>query len=95
MAVWTYEEATEFNFPNITIYRRLRDGVQTGWRMNANDGYVFYDTTAHDVEINPDTMEEIPVIYYYRDRYLTLKRDFTNFPFVAVPINSVDEKYIA
>lgn len=94
MATWTYEVATEFNFPNITIYRRLKDGVQTGWRMNANDGYVFYDTTANDVELNPDTMEETPVIYYYRVRYLSLNRDFTNFPFVAVPESEVDESYI-
>lgn len=84
MSNWTYEKATEFNFPNITIYRRLKDGIQTGWRMNANDGYVFYDTSANDFEIDPATFREVPVIYYYKVRYLTLNRDFTEFPFVAV-----------
>lgn len=89
MAVYTYEVATEFDFPNLTIERKLRDGVQIAWRLTANDGYVFYDTTANDTVFDPDTMEEIPIIYYYRVRSLSLNRDFTNFPFVAVPENSV------
>lgn len=84
MAVYTYEIATEFNFPNLTIERKLRDGVQIAWRLTANEGYVFYDTTANDIELDPETMEERPVIYYYRVRSLSLNRDFANFPFVAV-----------
>lgn len=92
--VWTYEKATEFNFPNITIYKRMKDGVQTGWRMNADAGYVFYDVTADDTEMDFETNQEVPVTYYSRVRYLQLKRDFTNFPFIAVPESEVDKKYI-
>jgi hypothetical protein len=92
MAAWTHEEAKEFNFPNITIYKRSKDGIQTGWRMNANEGYSFYDTTANDVETNPETMEIIPVTYYYKVRYLSLDRDFSQFPFVAIPDSEIPVK---
>lgn len=94
MAVYTYEVATEYNFPGITVYKSLRDGVQTGWRINANDGFVFYDTTANNTEYNPDTMEFVPVTYYYTVAALPMREDMVNFRWVAVPRDSVDENYI-
>ena len=84
----------DFNFPNITIEGGYSNGVLSLYRMAANDGYVMYDTTANDTETDPDTMEEIPVIYYYTISILPLNYPFDNFPWVAVPRDSVDENYI-
>lgn len=94
MGNWTYEIATEYTFPNITVYKALRDGVLTGYRINANEGYVMYDTRRNDVGYDPITMEEIPVTYYYTVSEVPLAFDFVNFPWVAVPRDSVDENYI-
>lgn len=90
----TYEIATDLVFPNITIFRRMVDGVHKGYQMNANDGYVVYDTTANNTELDPDTMEERPVTYYYTGAFLPTNYNFANFPYVAVPRDSVDENYI-
>lgn len=94
MATWTYEVATEYDFPNITVYRRYKDGVHNSWRVNANDGYVMYDTTANDYEIDPETMEEIPVTYYFTVMSCPLNYPFDNFTWVAVLRSTVDENYI-
>ncbi len=94
MAVYTKEIATEYNFIGITVYKTLCDGVQTGWEIRASDGYVFYDTTANNTDIDPDTMEEISVTYYYTVASLPLREDMVNFRWVAVPRDSVDENYI-
>lgn len=95
MAVYTYVVSEEHNnYPNITVYDRLADGSPAGWRVNANEGYVYYDTTRNDVELDPDTQEEIPVTYYYTVKLLPRTYNFANFPYVAVPRDSVDENYI-
>lgn len=98
MAEYTFVVAEEFNYPNITIYKKLCDGVQTAWRMNANEGYVFYDVNANDVEtqFNPETglEEEVPVTYYYTVRSIPLNYNWNNFHWAAVPRDSVDENYI-
>jgi hypothetical protein len=86
--------ATDIIIPNISIYRTYVNGNQTGYRANANEGYVFYDKTANDVESDPDTGMETPVTYYYTIAILPLNINFDNFPFVAVPRDSVDENYI-
>lgn len=86
--------STAHNYPNITVYRRIIDDVQTGWRITANEGYVIYDATANNTEIDPDTMEEIPVTYYYTVKNFSLNYNWDNFPWVAVPRDSVDENYI-
>ena len=107
MATWTYEVATEYNFPNITVYRKYRDGVHASWRFVSNEGYVMYDTTAVNVEpvidpatgmpmIDPTTgmIVEREVTYYYTSVDCTLNYPFHNFTWVAVPRDSVDENYI-
>lgn len=85
---------TNFNFPNLTIEERWSNDVMRGYRLTANSGYVFYDTTANNTESDPDTGEEISVIYYYTIAYLPSNFNFANFPWVAVPRDSVDENYI-
>ena len=95
MATITYQVSTKHNiYPNLTIYDRFVDGVQNGWRVNANEGYVFYDITANDVELDPETMEERPVTYYYTVMSLNRNHDWSTFSQVAVPRDSVDENYI-
>lgn len=89
-----YELSTEHNYPNITVYRRIVNGELSGWQINANEGYVFYDTTANNTELDPETMEERPVIYYKTVASLPRNYNWDNFPYVAVPRDSVDENYI-
>lgn len=90
MATYTFEVSTEHNiYPNITVYDRFRDGVLNGWRVNANEGYVFYDENAEDTILDPETMEEVPITYYYTIRYLNPNYNWANFALVAVPRNSV------
>lgn len=94
MADYTYVASEEHNiYPNLTVYDRLADGSPAGWRVNANDGYVYYDANANDTELDPETMEEIPVTYYYTQRLLPRTYNWANFALVAVPRDSVDEKY--
>ena len=94
MAEYTEVLATDFSFSHIDIYRQYNDGVQYGYKVLAQDGYVFYDTTATDTELDPDTMEEIPVTYYYTIRLLSMRYNMGNFSLVAVPRDSVNENYI-
>lgn len=92
-AVITYVP-TEYNFPNLTIEGRCSDGVLVGYRLTANEGYVFYDINAHDTELDPETMEEIPVTYYYTLAYLPRNCNFANFHYAAVPRSEVPENMI-
>ena len=94
MAVYTKEIATEFTFTGIIVYRTLCDGVQTGWEIRVKEGYVFYDTTANNTELNEETELYEPVIYYYVIAALPMREDMVNFRWVAVPRDSVDENYI-
>lgn len=94
MAQFTLEVATEFNYPNLTVYKKLFDGVQSGWRVIPDDGYVMYDTAENNTELDPETEEEIPVIYYYTSLNRPLNARWDNFSWVAVPRDSVDENYI-
>jgi hypothetical protein len=94
MAVYTEELNTNFNYPHIDIFNRLRDGELTGYQARTHEGYVMYDTTANNTEQDPDTFEEIPVTYYYILRGFPKTYNFDNFPWVAVPRDSVNENYI-
>lgn len=86
--------ATDLIYSNLLVYRTYTDGEFTGYKVVPESGYVMYDTAANDVECDPDTMEEIPVIYYYTLLYLPKFFSFDNFTWVAVERSSVDENYI-
>lgn len=94
MATYTDVLNTNFNYPHIDIYSILKDGELNGYKAIAQDGYVFYDTTANNTELDPDTDEEVPVTYYYTIRIYPKTYNFDNFSLVAVPRDSVDENYI-
>lgn len=91
----TYKLSEEHNkYKNLTVFDRFADGEAAGWRVDANEGYVFHDTTENSVEINPETMEETPVTYYYGNIHLPRRFDWANFSLVAVPRDSVDDRFI-
>lgn len=94
MADFIYEVATEYNYPNLTVYRRFLNGSQSGWTIRANEGYVMYDVNATDTELDPETEEEIPVTYYYTAWNLPLNYNFNNFHWAAKLRTEVDENYI-
>lgn len=95
MSEWTYPIDTEHNiYPNITVRQVLRNGEFTGWRINPNEGYVFYDINENNTTLNPDTMELVPVIYYYTEADLNPRYNWDNFSYVAVLRSEVDENYI-
>ena len=88
---YTYVPSTEHNiYPNMTVYDRFWNETEAdGWRVNANEGYVFYDANANDTRIDPITGDEVPVIYYYTVRALSYRYNWANFALVAVPRDSV------
>lgn len=88
------EITTDKVFPHITVYRTFMDGIQNGWRLATEVGFVMYDTNDNYSIFDPDTMEETPVTYYYTCAHCPLNYNFTAFPWVAVPRNSVDESYV-
>ena len=94
MAVYTYEIDTTKNYPNLTVYKNLKDGVLNGYRVNSNDGYVMYDTNDEYYEIDEATDEEVPVTYYFTVAQLPKTYNFDNFSWVAVLRSEVDENYI-
>lgn len=107
MATYTDVLNTSFNYPNIDIYNNLKDGELNGYKAIAQEGYVFYDVNANDTDLqkDPETGEiifdpetglpiEIPVTHYYTLAIFPKTYNFNNFPYVAVPRDSVDENYI-
>lgn len=94
MAVYTKEVATEYNYPNLTVWRTLKDGELSSWEITPNEGYVMYDVNAVYYETDPETMEEVQVMYYYMSWGLPKNYNFANFHWAAKPRTEVDENYI-
>lgn len=83
-----------YSIPNITVYNKYCDGEHYAFKVVPNDGYVMYDSTANNIELDPDTMEEISVIYYYRSSDIPLRSENYINVWVAVLETEVDENYI-
>lgn len=95
MAKYTYKISAEHNtYPGLSVCERLKDGQSVGWRVTANDGYVFYDKNSTMTEMDPETNVEHSVIHYFRTCYLPLNFKWDSFSLVAVPSADVDKKYI-
>lgn len=96
MATWTYEIATEYNFPNITIWKQYRDGVLANYRIEPNENYVMYNINDEYYEIDEETGQEVQVIHYFTSCHapLTYPLGEDTFPWRAVLRSSVDENYI-
>ena len=94
MAVYTKEIVADFNFPNITIWKILANNVLSFYEVKTDSDYVMYNPNANDVEVNPETMEEVSVVYYYVIKVLPQTYNFGAFPWVAVPREGIDNKHI-
>lgn len=94
MAEHIYEMANEFNLPNITVYKWLNNGVFVGWKIEANNNYVFYDPNDNSTGIDQVTGETIFVTYYHKTAYLPKNYNFNKFSWIAVNENEVDKNYI-
>lgn len=90
----TYTVSPTYTLPNITVEEKRADGVLKAHRLTVHDGYIMYDSNANDTEIDPETMEEVPVTYYYRQATVNIRVPFENWGWVAVPRSEVDENYI-
>jgi hypothetical protein len=87
-----YQISTEHNiYPNLTVHNRIANDEAAGWRVTANEGYMFYDANANNTEIDLDTGEEIPVTYYYKSIYYPRNYKWTNFALVAVLEDQISE----
>ena len=88
----TYELSVDHNgYPDLTVWDRMQDGKPAGFRVNANEGFVFYDPTEEvPATFDPVTGEEMPgEVYYSRLRYLHRNYDWNNFSLTAVAENTV------
>lgn len=84
---YTYELSVAHNgYEHLTVWDRLQDGTPAGWRINAEEGFVFCDPAEIPVPTtDPMTGEELPgEIYYARVRYLPRSYDWSKFSLVAV-----------
>jgi hypothetical protein len=91
----TFVVSTEHNnYENIIVYDRYINDAFNGWKAVPAEGYVMYDANANDTELDPDTMEERPVTYYYTQLNMPRTYNWANFSWVAVLRSSVDENYI-
>ena len=83
----TYELSVDHNgYPNLTVWDRLQDGEAAGFRVTADEGFVFYDPAEiPEPQLDPMTGETVPgEIYYARVRYLPRSYDWSKFSLVAV-----------
>lgn len=105
MAIYTETLNTNYNFPNIDIYNRYKDGVLSSYKVYPHEGYVMYDENDVYTEIlydeNGDMVYdedgnpvEVTVRRYFTMAGLNARYNFDNFPYVAVPRSEVDENYI-
>jgi len=94
MADYTKELANDIAVENITVYRKYRDGEHYAYEAVANEGFVIYDETANDTELDTETMQPVKVTYYFERVGLPLKTNFVEFPFKAIPRSEADEKNI-
>lgn len=93
MATYTEQIATDITLPNpnMTVYRRYRDGVHTSYRLYPDDGYVMYDPNDDYYEDNLITGETELVRQYFTMANFVLSYDFSSCPYIAVLRSTVDE----
>lgn len=94
MAEYSEHINREFNISNIIVYDKNCDGIQYGYKIIPSSGYVMYDITDKNHEIDPETEEEIPVTYYYRVCHTPIRYKDTIYNWRAVPETEVPSKYI-
>jgi len=89
---FSYELSVDHNgYENLTVWDTPQDGEAAGWKVTANDGFVFYDPAeVPEAQADPMTGETVPgEVYYARVRYLPRNYDWNNFSLTAVAENTV------
>ena len=93
--VITYELATDIVIENITVERKYADGVQTAYRLTANEGYVLHDT-ASDVPLLDENGNPTGEVYveYYRQAFIAVRNDPSTWTWEAVLESTVPSDMI-
>ena len=88
----TYEDVIPSLIENTTMQKNIYNGVHNVYIIRPISGYVLHDHARDWTDIDPDTMEEIPVLGYTRGMATCAANyDFEANPreFYAVPEDSV------
>lgn len=94
MAVFTESIANDIVLLNMTVYRTYRDGVHSGYKVYANEGYVMYDPNTDVYEtLDPETDETIIKTDYFRMVGCPLNTNFSTFPYIAVLESELEGHY--
>lgn len=88
MAVITYEDAKDIVLTNITVERKYADGVQTGYRVRSNEGYVLHNPEL-DVSYEGPDGNIIHEQYYYRETIIPVQYHPSTWLWEAVPESGV------
>lgn len=75
--------------PNATIECKYKGEEFKGYRITANDGYVFKDTVTY---FNEETKEEDVTVSYSKVIYTPKNFDFKNFNYEIVPCEDAEEE---
>lgn len=78
---YVYEDVNPSLIENTTMKMVLQDGVNRGYRITPNDGYVLHDKANDWTDLNPDTMEETLMLGYARGTVTC----HANYDFTANP----------
>ena len=80
-----YQISTEHkNYPNMTVYDRIKDGTVAGWKVEPNEGYKLYNKDEDSKVIDPITMEERTEITYLSTVMLPSRFNWYNFEYDTV-----------
>jgi len=92
---FTQEVATDLSFPNITVYRKFRDGEVCAYIAEADDGYAMYDKSTDDFAHESPEGETAQISRcYYRKAIFPLSMDFSKFTWEAVSGDTINNNLI-
>ena len=82
-------ELHEHLLPNASIERRYKGDEFKGYRITANDGFVFKETETY---YNEETKEEEVTVSYSTVIYTPKNYDFKSFKYEIVPCEDAEEE---
>ena len=84
-------ESTDITLDNIAVEKQFYKGNHIAYRLTANDGYVMYDTTENNRELD-ENGNEVQVIYYCRQVTIPASVPVEDWTYVAVAEICADTK---
>lgn len=85
----------ELSYNHISVYQRYANQTPSGYSVEAEDGFVFYNPNELIQEVDPITQEIISEHYNYLVRsFLPQNFDFHKFNYIAKPKQEVNQDYI-